>query len=127
MNKFMLGCVVLVGLFAVAESLKCNTCTVGLSSLCFIGSTAVCSTSEPNCFTEQAEFNVTKFLNLKRKGCMATSLCNTTSIGTILTADYTISRTCCNTTDQCNGAVAIQLPLTVALGAALVAIWSTFS
>ncbi|XP_029591604.1 protein Bouncer isoform X2 [Salmo trutta] len=126
MNKFMWGCVALVGLFVVAESLKCNTCTVGMASLCFIGSTAECSTSEPNCFTAVAEFNATKLLNLKRKGCMATALCNTTSTGSILTADYTVTQTCCST-DQCNGAVAIQLPLTVALGAALVAIWSTFS
>ncbi|XP_024251889.1 lymphocyte antigen-6, epidermis [Oncorhynchus tshawytscha] len=126
MNKLMWGCVALVGLFAVAESLKCNTCTVGLSSLCFIGSTAECSTDQPNCFTAEAVFNATSIVNLKRKGCLATAFCNTTSTGSILTAGYTVTQTCCST-DQCNGAVAIQLPLTVALGSALVAIWSTFT
>uniref|UniRef100_A0A4W5NN72 UPAR/Ly6 domain-containing protein n=1 Tax=Hucho hucho TaxID=62062 RepID=A0A4W5NN72_9TELE len=124
-----------------AESLTCKTCSVGLASLCFGSSTTDCSISEPNCYTAKAvlpkqklpvitillpEFNVTDLLNLKRKGCLATTLCNTTSAGSILTAGYTVTHSCCST-DQCNGAGAIQLPLTVALGAALVAIWSTFT
>ncbi|CAB1351318.1 unnamed protein product [Coregonus sp. 'balchen'] len=124
MNKFMWGCMALVGLFVVAESLNCNTCSVGVGSFCLIGSSKTCSTSEPNCYTGLAVFNVSSILGIKIKGCLATASCNTTSTGSILTAGYTVSQTCCST-DLCNGAGAIQLPLIVAIGAALVAIWST--
>ncbi|KAK6323593.1 hypothetical protein J4Q44_G00059320 [Coregonus suidteri] len=78
---------------------------------------------EPNCYTGQAVFNISSILSIKSKGCLATASCNTTSTGSILTAGYTVSQTCCST-NLCNGAGAIQLlSLIVAIGAALVAIW----
>ncbi|XP_062342578.1 protein Bouncer-like [Osmerus eperlanus] len=124
MNKFLWACVAVVALAVVAESLTCNTCSVGILNTCVFGSTATCSASEPNCYKGQATFNVSSVVNLYTKGCLASSSCNTTTTGNILGAGYTVSRTCCST-DRCNGASSIQLPLTAALGAALVALWSS--
>ncbi|CAB1321108.1 unnamed protein product, partial [Coregonus sp. 'balchen'] len=99
------------------ESLNCNTCSVGITSVCLIGSTTTCSTSEHNCYSGQAVFNIS---SIKRKGCLPTNVYTTSTSG-ILGAGYTISQTCCST-NLCNGAGSVQLPLT-----ALVAIWSTFA
>ncbi|CAB1321113.1 unnamed protein product [Coregonus sp. 'balchen'] len=95
---------------------------------CLIRSTATCSTSKPNCYSGQAVFNISSFLSITHKGCLATASCNTTSNASILGAGYTISQTCCST-NLCNGAGCRSHPTTshVALGATLVAIWCTFS
>ncbi|KAF7664083.1 hypothetical protein LDENG_00190670 [Lucifuga dentata] len=58
-------------------------------------------------------------MTLETRGCQATNLCNKTETGSLLTAGYTITMTCCST-DRCNAASSIHLPLTAALGAALV-------
>lgn len=63
-------------------------------------------------------------MSMEARGCLATDLCNKTQTGSLLTAGYTSVTICCDT-DRCNGATSIQLPLTAALGAALMVIWST--
>ncbi|KAL0962498.1 hypothetical protein UPYG_G00340790 [Umbra pygmaea] len=126
MNKFLCGCVALMGLFVLSESLTCNTCPVGVGSLCILGSSKLCPSNQPSCFSGLAVFNISNFLNIKSKGCIESANCNLTTTSSILGASYTVTTTCCDSSDKCNGAGAIQLHLTVALGAALVAIWSTF-
>uniref|UniRef100_A0A674EKL3 Uncharacterized protein n=1 Tax=Salmo trutta TaxID=8032 RepID=A0A674EKL3_SALTR len=71
-------------------------------------------------------FNIGNIMSIKHKGCLATHFCNTTSTSSILGVGYVVSQTCCST-NLCNGVGSVQLPLTVALGAALVAIWSTLA
>ncbi|KAL0962499.1 hypothetical protein UPYG_G00340800 [Umbra pygmaea] len=126
MNKFLLGCITLVGLFVVSESLSCYTCPVGIGSFCILGPTTTCSPTQPNCFSGVATFNISNFLTIKSKGCIEKTFCNATTTSSILGASYEVRTSCCDNRDQCNGAGAIQLHLTVALVAALVAIWSTF-
>lgn len=70
--------------------------------------------------------NHTKVMAVQSAGCIASHLCNQTESGTVLTLGYTMTKTCCDT-DFCNGALSVQLPLAAALGAALVAIWTTTS
>uniref|UniRef100_A0A3B4YTA7 UPAR/Ly6 domain-containing protein n=1 Tax=Seriola lalandi dorsalis TaxID=1841481 RepID=A0A3B4YTA7_SERLL len=69
---------------------------------------------------------ISLYLHLQTQGCLASSLCNQTETGSLLTAGYTVNRTCCST-DCCNGAASIQFSLTAALGAALLAVWSNLS
>uniref|UniRef100_A0A672Z9Y7 UPAR/Ly6 domain-containing protein n=1 Tax=Sphaeramia orbicularis TaxID=375764 RepID=A0A672Z9Y7_9TELE len=78
------------------------------------------------CPFSHSVLNVSKFMRMHARGCIASSLCNTTETGTLLTAGYTVSRTCCNT-DCCNGATAIQIPLTAALGAAVMSNYLSYS
>lgn len=59
------------------------------------------------------------------RGCTQESGCKN-STGSILTVNYTLTMHCCNT-DQCNGAASVQLSLTAALCAALMAIWSQWA
>uniref|UniRef100_A0A8C2ZCT5 UPAR/Ly6 domain-containing protein n=1 Tax=Cyclopterus lumpus TaxID=8103 RepID=A0A8C2ZCT5_CYCLU len=61
-------------------------------------------------------------LDIHERGCIEESGCKN-SYGHILTVNYTVTRTCCSNS-LCNGAASIQLPLTAALGSALVAVWS---
>uniref|UniRef100_A0A3Q0RBF4 Uncharacterized protein n=1 Tax=Amphilophus citrinellus TaxID=61819 RepID=A0A3Q0RBF4_AMPCI len=60
------------------------------------------------------------WMTLHNRGCLSSSLCNQTVSGSLLGANYTITRDCCYT-DLCNGASSVQLPLTAALGTALAA------
>lgn len=64
-------------------------------------------------------------LDIHAEGCIEESACRNET-GQILTVNFTITRTCCST-DLCNGAAPIQMPLTAALCAALVAVWSQWS
>uniref|UniRef100_A0A3Q3F932 Uncharacterized protein n=1 Tax=Labrus bergylta TaxID=56723 RepID=A0A3Q3F932_9LABR len=64
------------------------------------------------------EFNATGSLTLQIRGCLDSDLCGKTLTGSILGAGYTTSFQCC-TTDLCNAAGSLQLPLTVALCAAM--------
>uniref|UniRef100_A0A3Q1EHT6 UPAR/Ly6 domain-containing protein n=1 Tax=Acanthochromis polyacanthus TaxID=80966 RepID=A0A3Q1EHT6_9TELE len=77
----------------------------------------------PSCFhvfsvSVLTEFNSTGPLSLHTRGCLDSDLCGVTLTGTLLGAGYTSSFVCCNTT-LCNGATTVQLPLTVALCAAI--------
>ncbi|XP_054462544.1 sperm acrosome membrane-associated protein 4-like [Anoplopoma fimbria] len=126
MMKFIWVCAALMALFITGESLTCNTCKVGFRGKCLYSSTETCSDSKPNCYRGELAFNVSRFMNMQTQGCIASSLCNQTESGALLTAEYTVTRTCCST-DLCNGATSIQLPLTAALSTALMAVWSTWS
>ncbi|KAM8766243.1 uncharacterized protein AB9X84_005512 [Acanthopagrus schlegelii] len=124
-----------MAMFVTGESLTCNTCQVSLAGKCRYKSTETCSDSETNCYWGKLgsscppiqAFNNTRLriLNMETGGCLNSTRCNQTEAGVLLTAGYTITRTCCSTADLCNGAPSIQLPLTAALGAAVMAIWST--
>ncbi|XP_076862158.1 uncharacterized protein LOC143514625 isoform X2 [Brachyhypopomus gauderio] len=106
-----------------AQGLKCNTCPVGIISKCFLGSAQTCTGDNNNCYTATAVFNVTGVLSMYTSGCTASTNCNN-SVGSVLGAGYTITRTCCST-DLCNGADGVQLSLAAALSAALLATaWS---
>uniref|UniRef100_A0A3B4DY08 UPAR/Ly6 domain-containing protein n=1 Tax=Pygocentrus nattereri TaxID=42514 RepID=A0A3B4DY08_PYGNA len=68
-------------------------------------------------------FNLTGALNFYTSGCINSTNCVTTT-GTVLGVGYTVTQTCCST-DLCNGASSVRLPLTAAVGAALLATtWS---
>ncbi|XP_019957972.1 sperm acrosome membrane-associated protein 4-like [Paralichthys olivaceus] len=123
MRKLLLVCAVFMAMFVTGESLTCNTCGVGIAGKCLFGSTETCSDSEPNCYCGNLAFNVSSLLGLQTRGCLASSLCNQTEAGALLTAGYTVTKTCCST-DLCNGASSVQLPLTAALAAALVVVSS---
>ncbi|XP_061072423.1 sperm acrosome membrane-associated protein 4-like [Conger conger] len=106
-------------------SLTCNKCSVGLFGTCLMPGFVECDASEPNCYTGRAEFpSISGFLGFNTQGCLDSSSCNTITNGTILGAGYTITCTCC-TTDLCNpvvsGAAPVQLSLSVAASAALLA------
>lgn len=61
-------------------------------------------------------------LKIHERGCISNNGC-VNQTGSVLNVNYTITRYCCDT-DLCNGATSTQLPLTAALSAALVAVWS---
>ncbi|XP_078146680.1 uncharacterized protein LOC144542932 [Centroberyx gerrardi] len=124
MNKFLCTCVALAALFVTVESLICNTCDFDLFGACFKESTVNCSKAQTNCYVGEAKFNVTELLSLYARGCIEPAAC-VNQTGIILTTSYSVTRTCCSS-DRCNGASSIQLPLTAALGAAMVAVWSTW-
>ncbi|KAG9281332.1 sperm acrosome membrane-associated protein 4 [Astyanax mexicanus] len=130
MRRAIIGVVAVIGLFALAESLTCNTCSVGLVGICLNPSSSVCSSNSSSCFTGRAKFPaISGFSGFNSQGCLDSTQCNATINGTILGATYTISQTCCNT-DKCNpvllsGAPYMQLSLPVALSTALLAlVWS---
>ncbi|XP_031722251.1 protein Bouncer-like [Anarrhichthys ocellatus] len=124
--KFIWVCAALMAMFVTGECLTCNTCRVGVAGKCPYSSTKNCIDSEPNCYKGELVFNISRFVTLQTRGCIASSFCNQTQSGALLTAGYTVSRTCCST-DRCNGATSIQLPLTAALSAALLAVCFTWS
>ncbi|KAL0962502.1 hypothetical protein UPYG_G00340850 [Umbra pygmaea] len=94
-----------------------------LLGVCLFGSTTNCSANQPNCYIGSAVFNISTIPKIKAKGCVESDSCNFTISRDILGVGYSVQRICCNT-NQCNWAGAIQLHLTLVLGAALVAIWS---
>ncbi|XP_047460203.1 probable weak neurotoxin NNAM2I [Mugil cephalus] len=121
MKNIPLICAALTAMvFATGESLTCDTCKMNIAGKCFFGSTEVCRDSQPNCYWGKLAFNVSSLMTMNSRGCLASSQCNKTETGSLLTAGYTITRTCCST-DRCNGATSVQLPLTAALGAAIIA------
>ncbi|KAK5911108.1 hypothetical protein CgunFtcFv8_005314 [Champsocephalus gunnari] len=126
MTKLIWVCAALMAMFVTGESLICHTCRMGFKGRCMYSSTENCTDSQPSCFSADIAFNISQFMSLHHQGCMPLSLCNKTESGTLLTAGYTITRACCSK-DRCNGATSIHIPLTAALGTALMAIWSTWS
>nr|XP_020515792.1 sperm acrosome membrane-associated protein 4-like [Labrus bergylta] len=126
MKKFIWICATLTAMFVTGESLICNTCRMNIVGRCLFPSTKTCSESQTSCYSGRLAFNISSLLSWETQGCLNSTLCNQTETGTLLTAGYTVTRTCCMT-DCCNGATSVQLPVTAAVGAALVAIWGAQS
>ncbi|XP_037330503.2 sperm acrosome membrane-associated protein 4 [Pungitius pungitius] len=123
MLKFIWVCAALMAISVTGESLTCNTCRMGFAGKCLYRSTAKCMGNETHCYTGELAFNISRVMTLQTRGCTVSSLCNQTDSGALLTAGYTMTRTCCST-DRCNGAPSTQLPLAAALSSALLAVWS---
>uniref|UniRef100_G3NEN2 UPAR/Ly6 domain-containing protein n=1 Tax=Gasterosteus aculeatus aculeatus TaxID=481459 RepID=G3NEN2_GASAC len=107
-----------------SESLTCNTCKMGFVGKCLYSSTVKCTGNETDCYVGELAFNISRMMAMQTRGCTVSSLCNRTESGALLTAGYTVTRTCCSE-DLCNGAPSMQLPLAAALSTALLAVWST--
>ena len=126
MNNFWKAVVVLSAFIAAAECLNCRQCPVGIFGTCLLGSEVTCNNATESCYRGEAQFNATGTITLHTRGCLDSDLCGKTLTGTILGAAYTSSFTCCTTT-LCNGATSVQLPLTVALCAAILSsLWGTW-
>ncbi|XP_020361338.1 ly-6/neurotoxin-like protein 1 [Oncorhynchus kisutch] len=119
-SNILIVLTVLVVFIAVAQSLTCKQCSVGIFGTCFFPKNMVCDNSTLNCFTGEAKFNSTGFLTLHTRGCLDSDLCGKTITATIFSAGVTSSSSCCQT-DLCNGASSVQVSVTVALSAALMA------
>ncbi|GAA6078445.1 lymphocyte antigen-6, epidermis [Tachysurus ichikawai] len=127
MKYVLLGIVAVIGLFAFAESLTCNTCPVGVIGICLNPSTTTCGTNTSMCTTSQASFRISGFLGFRSLDCLESAQCNVTTPGTILGAVYNITQTCCSS-NQCNtlqsGASYVQVSITAVLSTALLAcVW----
>ncbi|KAL4629621.1 alpha-elapitoxin-As2a-like [Arapaima gigas] len=127
MNKILSGLVTVGVLFACAESLTCNSCSLGIFGRCFFGKTVTCNSTQGNCFTSNAAFTgILGFTGFTTQGCLDSALnstCNTTNTGSILSATYTVNTTCC-TTNNCNpvnGAPTFKFSLSAVTSAALLA------
>uniref|UniRef100_W5LL23 UPAR/Ly6 domain-containing protein n=1 Tax=Astyanax mexicanus TaxID=7994 RepID=W5LL23_ASTMX len=108
---------------SAADGLNCYTCSVGILGRCFFSSSQTCTGNNTSCFTATAAFNLSGAMNFYTSGCTLPTSCNSSS-GSVLGVGYTVTQSCC-TTNLCNGASSIQLPITAAIGAALLATtWS---
>ncbi|XP_042361971.1 sperm acrosome membrane-associated protein 4-like [Plectropomus leopardus] len=123
MVKLIWVCAALMAMFVTGESLTCRTCKLSIADKCLYSGVVTCSDTQPNCFWGKLALNISHIMTLQTRGCMASSLCNKTEMGALLTAGYTFTTTCCST-DCCNGATSIQLPVTAALGVTLMAVWN---
>uniref|UniRef100_A0A7N9AXB9 UPAR/Ly6 domain-containing protein n=1 Tax=Mastacembelus armatus TaxID=205130 RepID=A0A7N9AXB9_9TELE len=109
-------------IFLIILSLTCNTCDVAILGFCLRDTPVNCTENQNRCYTAVASKFSAHFMDVYERGCIEESKCKN-STGDILTVTYTITSTCCST-NLCNGATSIQLPLTAALCAALLALWS---
>ncbi|XP_062386072.1 lymphocyte antigen-6, epidermis [Sardina pilchardus] len=124
MAKVLWAIVAVATCFVMAESLRCNSCAVGLLGKCLLSSEKTCSGSEDRCYTGKAEFNITGAVTFETSGCLVNTSC-VKSTGSVLGVGYTVTRTCCST-DLCNAATSGHLPVTTAIGAALmVSVWAS--
>ncbi|CAL8292583.1 unnamed protein product [Merluccius merluccius] len=116
---------VLGAVAAVTHGLTCIQCPVGVFGNCLFPNEVVCDNSTLNCYSGDAQFNITGDFKLHNRGCLDSDLCGKTLTGSILGAGYTSSFTCCQT-DLCNGATAPQLPLAAVCCAAamLATLWA---
>ncbi|CAK6965825.1 prostate stem cell antigen-like [Scomber scombrus] len=121
MNKFLWSCAALMTVFVAVESLTCYTCKVGILGHCLFDKTINCTVGENRCFSAVAKFSA-DFLDIHDKGCTSAALCKNET-GSILNVNYDVTRRCCSTS-LCNKASSVQLPLSAALVAALVALLS---
>ncbi|XP_059206679.1 prostate stem cell antigen-like isoform X2 [Centropristis striata] len=122
MNRFLWSCAALLTLSVTVESLQCYTCEAGILGTCLIREPVNCSSSQDRCFSGVANFKDGLLADIHERGCTVNTNCKN-STGTILNINYTVTKTCCST-NLCNGASSVQLPLAAALCAALVAVWS---
>ncbi|XP_051247593.1 sperm acrosome membrane-associated protein 4-like [Dicentrarchus labrax] len=118
MNNFFKAVIVLSAFIAAAQCLTCRQCPIGIFGTCLFGSDVTCNNATESCFTGEAQFNATGTVTLHTRGCLDSDLCGKTLTGSIAGAGYTSSFQCC-TTELCNGATSVQLPLTVALCVAI--------
>ncbi|XP_060916182.1 protein Bouncer-like [Labrus mixtus] len=126
MTNFWKAVIVLCALVPAAQSLRCRQCPLGIFGSCLFGSDVTCNNATESCHRGEAQFNATGSLTLQIRGCLDSDLCGKTLTGSILGAGYTTSFQCC-TTDLCNAAGSLQLPLTVALCAAILSsLWGTW-
>ncbi|XP_040909290.1 prostate stem cell antigen-like isoform X2 [Toxotes jaculatrix] len=109
---------------SLVESLSCYTCSLGILGSCLREAPVNCTTSQNRCFAAVAKFSA-DLLDIHERGCIEDTACKNDT-GLILNVRYNITRTCCST-NLCNGAASTQLPLTAALFAALVAVWSQWA
>ncbi|CAB1321114.1 unnamed protein product, partial [Coregonus sp. 'balchen'] len=101
-SNILIGLTVLVVFIAVAQSLTCKQCSVGIFGTCLFPGNMVCDNSTLNCYTGEA-----RFLKLHTRGCLDSNLCGKTITASILGAGVTSSFSCCQT-DLCNGASSVQ-------------------
>ncbi|XP_072562001.1 lymphocyte antigen-6, epidermis [Paramormyrops kingsleyae] len=130
MNKIILGFFAVTLCFIFAESLTCNTCSLGLFGKCLFSSTTSCQAGQPTCYSGVATFSgISGFSGFSSLGCSDTTNCNSTTNSTVFFATINVVKTCCST-DSCNqlsGAPSAELSLTAAVGAALVAsVWNSW-
>nr|XP_046272876.1 lymphocyte antigen-6, epidermis isoform X2 [Scatophagus argus] len=125
MNKFLWSGVTLLALFVTVESLSCYTCDVSILGYCFRSASVNCTAPQNSCFTSVADFSA-DLLPIHAKGCIEESACKNETNMSILTVKYNITTHCCST-NLCNGATSVQLPLTAAVGAALLALLTQWS
>ncbi|CAI5691121.1 unnamed protein product [Oreochromis niloticus] len=124
MNNFLKAVIVQGAFIAAAQCLTCRQCPIGIFGTCFLSNDVTCNNSTQSCYKGDTQFNATGALKLHTRGCLDSDLCGVSLTGSILGAAYSSTFQCC-TTDLCNGATSIQLPLTVALCAALLSsLWS---
>ncbi|XP_029298691.1 urokinase plasminogen activator surface receptor-like [Cottoperca gobio] len=121
MNRYLWSCAALLTLFVTVESLSCYTCDEGILGYCLVQEAVNCTKTQDKCYVAVAKFS-SDLLDIHERGCTNSSGCDN-SRGSILNVNYTISRTCCNST-LCNTAAGPELPLTAALAASLLAVWS---
>uniref|UniRef100_A0A8C6V538 UPAR/Ly6 domain-containing protein n=1 Tax=Neogobius melanostomus TaxID=47308 RepID=A0A8C6V538_9GOBI len=140
MAKILFGIVAVIACFYLADSLRCNRCTVSLFGVCLNPIDMTCSTNTSVCYTSRATFsNVSSFSGFSRQGCTESSVCpanttitNSSTIGpSFFPLSYAIISQCCST-DKCNpvsitaAAPANAMSLSVALSAAaLAAFWGS--
>uniref|UniRef100_A0A3P8S358 UPAR/Ly6 domain-containing protein n=1 Tax=Amphiprion percula TaxID=161767 RepID=A0A3P8S358_AMPPE len=105
MNKLLWSCAALLTLFVAGKKSVLSASACAQMTTC------------------NHEFSA-DLLSVHARGCIAAAAC-TNQTGSILTLNYSITRTCCST-NLCNGAAPAQLPLSAGLCAALVAVWSQF-
>ncbi|XP_053497672.1 lymphocyte antigen-6, epidermis [Ictalurus furcatus] len=126
MKFVLLGIAVVIGFFALAESLTCNQCSESLLGICPNPSSVNCTTNTSVCTTSSVTSG-SGLLSFNSQNCLESSLCNTTISTSILGVTYSVSQSCCNT-DRCNrvnsGPSNVQLQLTAVLSATLLAcVW----
>ncbi|KAM3595965.1 uncharacterized protein V6R79_006027 [Siganus canaliculatus] len=122
MNTFLWSFAALATLFVTVETLTCNTCDVSFLGLCIGDKEVNCTASQDRCYSAVATFSSDLIIPVYDRGCIALEDCVNETVP-LLSISYTITRSCCST-NLCNGASSIQLPLTAALAAALLGIWS---
>ncbi|KAF6735324.1 hypothetical protein FQA47_014283 [Oryzias melastigma] len=118
MNNYWKSLLLVGVAIAAAHALDCRQCTIGVFGSCLLSKDVTCNNATEQCYFGDAQFNATGSVKLHTRGCLDTDLCNKTLTGTLIGAGYTSTFTCC-TSNLCNGATSVQLPLMVALLSAL--------
>ncbi|CAG5887415.1 unnamed protein product [Menidia menidia] len=118
MNNFWRAAIILCAVIAASHCLTCRKCPIGIFGSCLISSEVTCNNATESCYFGDAQFNATGAVKLHTRGCVDKDVCNKTLTGMLFTAGITTTFKCCETT-LCNGATAVQLPLTLALCAAI--------